>query len=80
MHVNYEVPILQVIAAIQPKPEAMNKGLECFEKILTTNFVYFYGNRYQIRNHVISLNIGRWQERRIEDQQKFFLLGVNTLL
>lgn len=26
-------------------------------------FFYFYGNHYQIRNHVISTQIGRWQQQ-----------------
>lgn len=79
MQVNYDVPTIQDVASYRLKPEAMKKAnaslkkdLECFDKILS-DFFYFYGNRYQIWNHVISLNIGRWQERRIQDQQRWFL-------
>lgn len=36
-------------------------------------FFEFYGNRYQMWNHVISANVGRWQERRLQSEQKNFL-------
>ncbi|XP_031626107.1 uncharacterized protein LOC116342573 isoform X2 [Contarinia nasturtii] len=36
------------------------------------NFFSFYGNSYQMWNHVISAHIGRWQERRIQPEQKNF--------
>lgn len=35
-------------------------------------FFAFYGNSYQMWNHVISAHIGRWQERRIQPEQKHF--------
>lgn len=35
-------------------------------------FFEFYGNRYQIWNHVISAHIGRWQEKRIQPEQIHF--------
>lgn len=80
MQANYEVPNLQEIVAIRSSPEetakkaeaSLKKDLAIFDKILA-DFFWFYGQRYQIWNHVISLNIGRWQERRIQDQQKWFL-------
>lgn len=79
MQVNYEVPIVQEINSIRSNAEAMKKvesslkkDLNIFDKMLA-DFFWFYGQRYQIWNHVISLSIGRWQERRIQDQQKHFL-------
>lgn len=79
MQVNYDVPIIQEIASVRSNQEAMKKvnaslkkEMATFDKLLA-DFFWFYGQRYQIWNHVISLNIGRWQERRIQDQQKFFL-------
>ncbi|XP_055326064.1 uncharacterized protein LOC129579895 isoform X2 [Sitodiplosis mosellana] len=79
MQVNYEVPTTQEMVSIRSNAEAMKKAhssldkdLAMFDKILA-DFFWFYGQRYQIWNHVISLSIGRWQERRIQDQQKHFL-------
>lgn len=80
MQVNYDVPIIQEITSVRSKSDRLRKmnnalhkkDLISFDKILA-DFFWFYGQRYQIWNHVISLNIGRWQERRIQDQQKFYL-------
>lgn len=78
MQVNYDVPIIQEIASVRSNKDAMKKATESLKKEMATfdkilaDFFWFYGQRYQIWNHVISLNIGRWQERRIQDQQKFF--------
>lgn len=41
-------------------------------KTVLEEFFFFYGNRYQIWNHVISIHIGRWQERRLQPEQKSF--------
>lgn len=41
-------------------------------KLILKEFFDFYGNRYQIWNHVISTQIGRWQEQRIQPEQKSF--------
>lgn len=79
MQVNYDVPIVQEINSIRSNAEAMKKAESSLKKDLTifdkmlADFFWFYGQRYQIWNHVISLSIGRWQERRIQDQQKHFL-------
>lgn len=35
-------------------------------------FFYMYGERYQNWNHVMSCHIGRWQERRIQPEQRVF--------
>lgn len=39
---------------------------------MLADFFHFYGGRYEINNHLISTWIGRWQEQRIQDQQKHF--------
>lgn len=39
------------------------------------DFFYMYGERYQKWNHVISCHIGRWQERRIQPEQRAFNLS-----
>lgn len=79
MQVNYDVPIIQEMASIRSNKDALKKSvaslkkdLDSLDKILA-DFFRFYGHRYQIWNHMISLNIGRWQERRIQDQQKLFM-------
>lgn len=79
MQVNYEIPIISEMAAFRSNADAMKKAgashkrdLANIDKLLA-DFFWFYGQRYQIWNHVISLNLGRWQERRIQDQQKHFL-------
>lgn len=79
MQVNYEVPAISEVAATRSSSDAMKKVHASFKKDLSNidkmlaDFFWFYGQRYQIWNHVLSLHIGRWQERRIQDQQKHFL-------
>lgn len=34
-------------------------------------FFNFYGNHYEIQNHVISTQIGQWQQRHVQPGQKF---------
>lgn len=36
------------------------------------DFFYMYGERYQKWNHVMSCHLGRWQERRIQPEQRSF--------
>lgn len=73
MQVNYEMPLRSELADAKKKPGAsLKKDIKNIDKMLA-DFFYFYSNRYQVWNHVISVNIGRWQERRIQDQQKHFL-------
>lgn len=79
MQMNYDVPTIEGLAPKRSSVEAMKKAgaslekdLQIVDKLLS-EFFRFYGQRYQIGNHVISLNIGRWQERRIQGEQKFFL-------
>lgn len=63
MQVNYEVPTIPEMHSIRLNAGAMKKAetslekdLAIFDKILA-DFFWFYGQRYQIWNHVISL---RW--------------------
>lgn len=79
MQVNYEAPTIQEMmdtrsnaAAAKKAESSFKKDLAIVDKILA-DFFWFYGHRYQIWNHVISLSLGRWQERRIQDQQKHFM-------
>lgn len=41
-------------------------------KTALKGFFNFYGNHYQIRDHVISTQIGQWQQRHIQLEQKPF--------
>lgn len=78
MQVNYDTPVISEITTTRSNSDAMKKASASFKKDMAsidkilTDFLWFYGQRYQIWNHVISLHIGRWQERRIQDQQKHF--------
>lgn len=38
-------------------------------KCAVVEFFKFYSSQYQIKNHVISVNIGRWKNRIIENKQ-----------
>lgn len=71
LQVNHELPILRDIPAsqsnyihhVQQVDEAKLKRMVC-------QFFKFYGEQYQMDIHVISLNIGQWQEReQLNDQQ-----------
>lgn len=37
---------------------------------LIKEFFAFYGRIYELPTHLISLNIGRWQEKRLQKTQK----------
>lgn len=37
---------------------------------LICGFFHFYGHQYEFKNHLISLNIGKWQEKRLQKSQK----------
>lgn len=50
---------------------SVNSNISNFRPILR-QFFYFYGHRYQMWNHIISINIGRWQERRVQAEQRCF--------
>lgn len=43
----------------------INTNIPNFKPVLR-QFFHFYGNQYQIWNHVISINIGQWHEMRAE--------------
>lgn len=66
LQVEYKYPTVEQIA---------NQGHTIPSKIpeleqAMNDFFEFYGKRYQIGNHVISANIGQWQRRRSQPQQK----------
>lgn len=46
------------------------------EKIKQTiaSFFKFYGEKFQMKRQIISVNIGRWQERILQSQQTNFTL------
>lgn len=41
-------------------------------KLVLKEFFHFYGYRYQMKKHIISTQIGRWEERQIQPGQVFF--------
>lgn len=46
-----------------------NESLNCE---IIKGFFKFYGNTYQVSTHLISLNVGKWQEKRLQQGQKNF--------
>lgn len=62
MQVSYEVPTIPELASIRPNAQAAQKAstlhqkdLDNLDKILV-DFFWFYGNRYQIWNHVSTID------------------------
>lgn len=39
---------------------------------LVRDFFRFYGKKYELKNHLISLNVGRWQEKQLQKSQTIF--------
>lgn len=77
MQVQYELPtaddvsILVSQGKVKPRAKSILEEQNDFGRILS-EFFHFYGIRYEINNHLISARIGRWQEQRLTQQQKFF--------
>lgn len=65
---NYNIPVVEDIWSAPPNESNSKYTM----KELAGKFFSFYGNNYQIWNHVISLHIGQWQERRLQSEQKHF--------
>ncbi|XP_031626105.1 uncharacterized protein LOC116342572 [Contarinia nasturtii] len=66
---NFNAPSIENIWSHPPLAPPSNGG---DIKAIACKFFAFYGNNYQIWNHVISTQIGRWQERRLQPEQKNF--------
>lgn len=67
LQMNFDLPIVEEIKKITEPitNDSLARDLNNFSHILF-EFFRFYGERYQIWNHVISANIGQWQERRLQ--------------
>lgn len=68
LQVNYKIPTLDNIANFVSNA---NTNVPNF-KTCPRQFFDFYGNRYQMHNHVISAHIGQWQEMRCHPEQTRF--------
>lgn len=49
------------ISILKPEQKTLNQ--------LVVGFFEFYAKRYEVSNHLISLNIGRWQEKQMHSDQ-----------
>lgn len=78
LQMNYDLPTINDITILMgngqsesiPNPKSF-EDKKHFNRILS-DFFHFYGSRYEINNHLISVCVGRWQEQRLTGQQKHF--------
>lgn len=68
LQMNYSLP---KIDDFSKTTSSVSSKIKSF-KTIPREFFAFYGNNYQMWNHVISAHVGRWQERRIQSEQKHF--------
>lgn len=69
LQVNYNLPTVKDMMQNTSRIYSAN---DSNFKPFVQQFFHFYGNNYQIWNHVISPHIGQWQERRIQAEQTNF--------
>lgn len=63
--------ILMDTKSLENAKNSLDDDLSRFRKMLH-EFFYLFGARYQMWNHVMSCYVGRWQERRVQSQQRNF--------
>lgn len=70
LQLNKQFPRISDVPATERKfiDYVPDLGKEKFKRT-AVEFFKFYSNQYQIKNHVISVNIGRWKNRVIDNQQ-----------
>lgn len=66
LQVNHNLPKVNEIANSATKTTSNIANF----MMIPRRFFSFYGNNYQIWNHVISAHTGQWQERRIQSEQR----------
>lgn len=66
--------VTQQLALTKDIPSVQAKKMPTLDhfKNIPRQFFDFYGNRYQMWNHVISAHIGQWQEREHKPTQRHF--------
>lgn len=64
----YDLPIVDEIS--NPAPKKRSKPVDL--AAMARQFFSFYSENYEIGNHIISPQIGQWQERRLQREQKNF--------
>lgn len=75
MQVQYDLPPAGDVTASSDNINSSAKSMLDEHKdfgVILYDFFHFYGIRYEINNHLISARIGRWQEQRLTQQQKYF--------
>lgn len=66
LQVEHKFPTVEQIVS---QSHGMPSNVPKFKQAMK-DFFKFYGQRYQIKEHVISANVGQWQERRTQPKQK----------
>lgn len=64
----YKLPTADKIESLTSNSSLSITNFETLKR----QFFDFYGNEYQMQNHIISAYINRWQTRRIDSTQKKF--------
>lgn len=65
---HYDLPTVDEIS--NPAPKKRSKTVD--SAAIARQFFTFYSKNYEIGNHIISPQIGQWQEKRLQRQQKNF--------
>lgn len=64
---NYKFPKLNDLPTSESKLiDVVPKPSPEYLKQVVLGFFEFYAKRYEINNHLISVNIGRWQQIRVK--------------
>lgn len=75
MQVHYDLPTVSEVSTLAASGTVTSKSVleeqQVFGNVLF-EFFHFYGGRYEVNNHLVSARIGRWQEQRLTQQQKYF--------
>lgn len=80
MQMNHDFPQIKDIAASKSKNIIVVPNVEKEEDLIlcedlkeaVIGFFKFYAKRYELNNHLISVNVGRWQEIRLQPHQSIF--------
>lgn len=68
LQMHYDLPTVDEISNPAPKKRSKTVDLAAIAR----QFFTFYSKNYEIGNHIISPQIGQWQEKRLQREQKNF--------
>lgn len=73
LQMNYKFPKIKDVPPTQCKriDDIPNIDKDHLKKAIG-EFFHFYGQKLEVGKHLISTNIGRWQERHLQPQQLIF--------